>query len=235
MRLEFKYIWWCVLAALGALAFFGVFSWPHDSKAAMTLLDKIDQAIFRPAAHPTMFALAVGLAIGTVLLPEIWRVVRDHAFPTKPHPNMDMARAIEYVRVRSRWAVGRPYYDKKREQIDLTGLLEEQIDTLIRDAAAQGRVTIWGRPPPAGIFELPTEIEIKPSEWTEYPFDLTTMSDYDAPHGVAARDRRIGEDRYWNLRVDSREVHREWPAASYFRLFLDKTWKSRRQQIVDEA
>jgi hypothetical protein len=233
MHVKIKYLWWCALAVFAVLAFFNIFTWPHDSKSAMTLLDNIDNAVFRPAAHPTVFAFVVGLAIGTVLLPEIWRVVRDHAFPRKPHPNMDMTNAIKYLRVRSRWALGRPYYEKSREQVDVTGLLEEQIDTLIRDAAAQGRVTIWGRPSSRGTFDLPTEIEINSSEWTEVPFDLTTMSDYEAPHGVVARDRRVAEDRYWNLRVDRREIYREWPAAPYWRLLFDKTWKSRREQIAD--
>jgi hypothetical protein len=235
MRLKLKHLSWCALAFFSALAFFGIFSWPHDSKAAMTLLDKIDNAVFRPAAHPTMFALVVGLAIGTVLLPEIWRVVRDHAFPTRPQPNMDMAAAIEYLLVRSRWAVGRLYYDKRKDQLSsLTGLLDEDLDVLIRDAAAQNRVTIWGRPSNPILFGSPIEIEIKPSEWTEIPFDLTTMADYDAPHGVVARDRRISEDRYWNLRVNRREVHREWPPASYFRLIFDKTWKGRKERTCDE-
>lgn len=234
MRLKFKYAWGCFLAVCGALAFFGIFSWPHDSKAAMTLLDKIDNIIFRPAAHPTIFAIVIGLAIGTVMLPEIWRVVRDHAFPAKPHPDMDMALAIEYLLVRSRWAVGRIYYDKKKDQESyLTGLLEEDIDQLIRDAAAQNRVTIWGRPADrTRIFGFPTEIEINSSELGELPFDLTTMVDSDAPHGVVAR--RTNEDRYWNLRVDRREVYREWPKASYFRLLFDKTWKSRKRRICDE-
>lgn len=176
------------------------------------------------------FFQLIVIAIGVLLLAYVFYSEAERERAPKPRPNMDMAKAIEYLRIRSRWAVGRLYYDKNREQTDLTGLLEEEIQTLIRDAATQGRVTIWGRPTDTKhMFELPIEIEIDASEWTEYPFDLTTM-DGDTPHGVTARDRRVGEDRYRYLRVDSREIFREWPAASYYRLLFDKTWKSRKER-----
>jgi hypothetical protein len=231
MHFRIKYVWYCALGIFAALAFFNIFSWPHDSRAAMELLVSVDNAVFRPAAHPTMFALVVGVAIGTVLIPEIWRVVREHAFPVKPFPNMDMLKTVEYLRVRSQWAIGRVYYKKEPDR-----LLEEDIDTLIRDAAAQGRITIWGRPRGTSISDVfypPAEIEIPHTDWTEVSFDLTTMAD--APHGVCARDHRISEDRYTNLRVNDREAYREWPRAFYGRLLLDKTWKSRRKQMVDET
>lgn len=179
-----------------------------------------------------IFQLGI-IAIGVLAIAYVFYAEAERERTIKSRPNMDMTKAIEYLRVRSRWAVGRIYYDRKREHVDLTGLLEEYIDTLIRDASAQGRVTIWGRPRAGGIQELftaPTEIEIEPSEWTELTFDLITM-DGSGSHGVVARDRRISEDRYWNLRVDRREICREWPAASYFRLFFDKTWKSRKERI----
>jgi hypothetical protein len=101
-----------VVALLGGLAWFNL-SWPRDSSAAMNWLNAIDEAIFRPAAHPTMFALVVGLAIGTFLLPEIWRVVRDYAFPSDPRADWDLRDAVDYLRVRSKWAIGRIYYTDK--------------------------------------------------------------------------------------------------------------------------
>ena len=232
MALKLKYAWWCVLAILGVLAFFNVFSWPHNSQAAMKLLTAIDAAIFRPAAHPTILALVVGLAIGTVFIPEIWRIIREHVFPSKPHPNMDLKETIDYLRIRSRWAVGRAY--SKNE----CHLLEEDIDTVIRDAATQGRLTVWGRPRETGVhamFEPSTEIEIPRTEWPDMPLDLTTMVESDAPRGVCARDRAQGEDRYCQLRVDRTEVYREWPPAFYGRLLFDKTWKGRKQMIVSDT
>src|SRR5712664_512424 len=105
MALKPKYAWYCIVAILGVLAWFNIFHWPHDSVAAMKLLNAIDEAIFRPAAHPTMFALVVGLAIGTILLPEIWRIVREPAFPPEPRPDWDFRDAINYLCIRSKWAV----------------------------------------------------------------------------------------------------------------------------------
>jgi hypothetical protein len=54
--------------------------------------------------------------------------------------DMDLRVAVDYLRVKSRWAVGRAYNANPNH------LLEEDIDGIIRDAAIQGRVTIWGRP-----------------------------------------------------------------------------------------
>ena len=87
----------------------------------MKLLEAIDEALFRPAAHPTMFALVVGVAIGTVLLPEIWGVTREHVFPVKPHPNMDMQEAIKYLRERSKWAIGRLYSKNENHLLESYG------------------------------------------------------------------------------------------------------------------
>lgn len=222
MAIKPKQIWYCVLVVVGALAFFNVFSWPKDSKAAMILLNKIDDLIFKPATHPTIFALIVGLAIGTFLLPEVWRFVREHMFPAKPHPNWDLSNAIRYLRARSRWGIGRSANTNEHH------IIQEDIDEVLRDVAARGHLTIWGRPTQTGaaaIFSRATEVLVPPAEWTAMSLDLTTMEG-DAPHGVCARNH--GLDQYQWLRVDRKEVYREWPPAPYWRLYLDKTWKSRR-------
>ena len=223
MVIKLKHVWYFVLTVLGVLAFFNVFSWPKDSQAAMKLLNAIDVVIFRPAAHPTMFALVVGLAIGTVFIPEIWRVVRDHNFPEEPKPNMDLQEAIDYLRIRSRWGLGRVHYSHNESR-----LLEQDIDEVIRDVATQGRIRIWGRPGHDTVLGQPTEIEIPRAEWPNMTLDLTTMEG-GAPDGVCARAH--AQDQYCWLR---REIYREWSPASCARLFFDKTWKSRRNRIADE-
>ncbi len=191
----------------------------------MTLLDKIDNAVFRPAAHPTMFALVIGVAIGTVFIPEIWCVVREHMFPRSPRPNMDLNEAVKHLILRSQWAIGRPYYNRGSDR-----LIVEDINGIIRDAAAQKQITIWGRPNETGagsIFGPATEIEVPATVWPNMSLDLTTMEGT-APKGVCARAH--AQDQYCWLRVDRREFYREWPSASVVRLWFDKTWKSRKEQ-----
>jgi hypothetical protein len=144
---------------------------------------------------------------------------------SKPRPDMDLSQAIDYLRVRSRWAVGRVYYNSSDDRI-----LEEDIDQIIRDVAAQGRITIWGRPGVRSVvFGEPTEIEIPRTEWPNMSLDLTTMEG-NAPNGVCARGH--GQDQYCRLRVDRREIYREWPRAFYGRFFFDKTWKGRKERSV---
>jgi hypothetical protein len=117
--------------------------------------------------------------------------------------------------------VGRIYYDDKQDHI-----LEEDIEQAIRDVAAQGRITIWGRPDTSmAILNPPAEVAIPQIEWPRLSLDLTTM-DGSAPNGVCARAH--GQNQYYRLRADRREIYREWPRASYVSLLLDKTWKSRR-------
>lgn len=227
MSFKPKHAYYGVVALLGGLAWFNIFSWPHDSAAAMNWLNAIDEAIFRPAAHPTMFALVIGLAIGTILLPEIWRVVRDHAFPSDPRPDWDLRDAVDYLRVRSKWAIGRIYYTDKGR------LLEEDIEEVLRDTASQGRVSIWGRPAPSGVealFSRGTEIEVPFSDLQSMSIDLITIDDSTAPNGAVLRAH--SQDQYRFLYVNRREIYREWPSAFYGRLFFDKAWKSRRRRIT---
>jgi hypothetical protein len=226
MILKPKYVWYCGVAIFGALAWFDIFSWPHDSAAAMNWLSAIDQRIFRPAAHPTMFALVVGLAIGTILLPEIWRVTRDYAFPAEARPDWDLREAVDYLRVQSKWAIGRIYYANER-------LLEEDIDEVLRDAASQGRISIWGRPAQTGVaalFSRGTEMKIPVSDLQSMSLDLTTIDDGTAPSGAVLR--AYSQDQYCFLRVSHKEIHREWPSALCARLVFDKTWRSRRLRII---
>jgi hypothetical protein len=227
MGIKPKLAWSGCVGLLGVLAWFNIFSWPRDSAAAMRWLNEIDEVVFRPAAHPTMFALVVGVAIGTILLPEIWRAVRDHAFPSEARPDWDLREAVDYLRVRSKWAIGRIYYTDKGR------LLEEDIEEVLRDAASQGRISIWGRPAPTGVealFSRGTEIKVPFSDLQSMSIDLTTIDDSTVPNGAVLRAH--SQDQYRFLRVNRREIYREWPSAFYGQLFFDRTWKSRRRRIT---
>jgi len=230
MLTKARILYSCIIGIGGLLAWFGIFSWPHDSVAAMNWLNAIDQTVFRPAAHPTMFALVVGAALGTILIPAIWRVVRDRAFPPDPRSDWDLREMVDYLRVRSKWGIGRPYYNAAQDR-----LLEEDVCELLFDAVAQGRLTLWGRPVPDGfdaMFGRGTEVKIVPSDLRGKSLDLTTI-DSTAPFGAALR--QYSQDQFRFLRVDPREIRREWPPASRVRLLFDSTWKSRRKRIVSDA
>jgi hypothetical protein len=62
--------------------------------------------------------------------------------------------------------------------------------------------------------------------------DLQSMSP-DLTNGAVLR--AYSQDQYRFLRVNRREIYREWPSAFYWRLFFDKTWKIRRLRIVPDV
>jgi hypothetical protein len=169
------------------------------------------------------------IALGVLIVAFVFYRQSEADRSSKPRPDMDLRKAVDYLRVRSRWAVGRLYSANQNH------LLEEDIDGVIRDAAIQGRVSIWGRPRLSGATALvtePLEMEIPANEWPNFGFSLTTLVHDDAPNGVCTWDIDRSGREFFRLRVNREQIYREWPPASFGRLFFDKTWKSRKEQSV---
>jgi hypothetical protein len=226
-----KHFWYGVTVVGFVLSFFFGVSLPKDWGSALSFVAPVESWWAANAAHPLLAAFLAGLLFATVLFPEIWRVVRDHAFPPALRPDWDLREASDYLRIRSKWAIGRIYYSTDEDR-----LLEQDIDEVLRDAASQGRISIWGRPSQTGVealFSRGTEMKIPYSDLQSMSLDLTTIDDSTAPNGAVLRAH--SEDQYRFLRVNKREIHREWPPAFYGRLFFDKMWKSRRQRIVPDV
>jgi hypothetical protein len=208
-----------------------LFLWGKSAKGlgiSLKLHGPVESWCAAHAAHPLLAAFLAGLLFATVLLPEIWRVLRNCSFPSEPRPDWDLRDAVNYLRIRSKWAIGRIYYSVGEGR-----LIEEDIDEILRDAASQGRIWIWGRPTQTGVealFSRGTEIKIPFSDLPGMSLDLTTIDDDTAPNGAVLR--AYSQDQYRFLRVNRREIYGEWPSAFYGRLFFDKTWKSRRLRIV---
>jgi hypothetical protein len=231
MALKPKYLWYCVPPLGFVLTFFFGISLPKDWGSALIFLAPIESWWATHAAHPLLAAFFVGLSFGTVFFPEIWRVLKDHAIPSEPRPDWDLRDAVYYLRIRSKWAIGRIYYSPDEDR-----LIEQDIDEVLRDAASQGRISIWGRPAQTGVealFSRGTELKISFADLQGMSLDLTTIDDGTAPNGAVLR--AYSQDQYRFLRVNRREIYREWAPASYGRLFFDTTWKSRRLRIVPDV
>jgi hypothetical protein len=231
MGLKPKHFWYGVLVIGFVLSFFFGVSPPKDWGSALSFMAPVETWWAAHAAHPLLAAFFAGLLFATVLIPEIWRSVRDHAFPSEPRPDWDLRDAINYLRIRSKWAIGRIYYSTGDDR-----LLEEDIDEILRDAASQGRISIGGRPAQTGVealFSRGTEIKIPFSDLQSMSLDLTTIDDGTAPSGAVLR--AYSQDQYRFLRVNRRQIYSEWPSAFYVRLFLDRTWKSRRLRITPDV
>jgi hypothetical protein len=234
MGLKPKYFWYSITAIGFVLSFFFGVSLPKDWSSALTFMTPVESWWAAHAAHPLLAAFTAGLLFATVLIPEIWRVIKTHAFPSEPRPDWDLRDAINYLRLRSKWAIGRVYYTTNSTGEDR--ILEQEMDELLRDAASQERIAIWGRPAQTGVealFSRGTEIKIPSSDLQSMSLDLTTIDDSTAPSGTVLR--AYSQDQYRFLRVNRREIYSEWPQAFYGRLFLDRTWKSRRLRIVPDV
>jgi hypothetical protein len=230
MGLKLKYLWYCVSLLGFVLSFFGI-SLPKDWGSALVFLAPIESWWTTHAGQPLLAAFFAGLFFGTVFLPEIWRVLRDHALPSEPRPDWDLRDAVNYLRIRSRWSIGRVYYSDDDDR-----LIEQDIDEVLRDAASQEHISIWGRPTQTGVealFSRGTEIKIPFPDLQSMSLDLTTIDDGTAPNGAVLR--AYSQDQYRFLRVNRREIYNEWPPAFYGRLFFDKTWKSRRLRIAPDV
>ena len=231
MGLKPKYAWYCFTALGFVLSFFFGVRPPKDWGSALSFLARTESWWEMHAAHPSLAAFFAGLSFGTIFVPEIWRGLKDYVFPREPRPDWNLPDAVSYLRIRSKWAIGRVYYDAVDGR-----LIEEDVDEVLRDAASQGRISIWGRPALTGaeaLFSRGTEIKISIPDLQNMSLDLTTIVDGTAPNGAAFR--RHSQDQYRFLRVNRKEIYHEWPAAHYLQLFFDRTWKSRRRMIVPEV
>src|ERR1039458_6149227 len=97
MKFRFKYLYWIVLLIVGGLSFFGFISLPKDWRSAMEWVTSVDSWLSKYAAHPSLFALFIGLVLGTVIVPECWRILKAHIAPYVPKPDMAIADAIDYI------------------------------------------------------------------------------------------------------------------------------------------
>lgn len=230
MGLKPKYFWYCLTALGFVLSFFFGVSPPKDWGSALSFLARVESWWTTHAGHPSLAAFFAGLSFGTIFIPEIWRVLKDHTFPSEPRPDWDLRDAVSYLRIRSEWAVGRVYYDAADDR-----LIEQEVDEVLRDAASQGRISIWGRLTLTGadaLFSRGTEIKISAPDLQDMSFDLTTIVDSTAPNGAVLTLH--SQDQYRFLRVNRREIYHECAPAHHLRLFFDRNWKSRRRRIVPE-
>jgi hypothetical protein len=80
-RFRLKYVWWLCLATYGVLSFFGV-PLPKDWNTTVSWLLTIDEWTLRHAAYPGLFLFFIALVIGTVIAPELLRLVKSQIYKT---------------------------------------------------------------------------------------------------------------------------------------------------------
>ena len=210
-----------IFTALAVLAYFGL-PIPKDWVGFKQALAKTETFIAAHAAYPSLFTFIVGAALGLVIVPDLWRVFRDWKFPRPARPDMDVKDTFAYIMTKSNWSLGRQYQPKGPR------FLEEDVEIVIRNAAAQGRITIWGEPREENLFGN-TQVAIAPSDWEEISFDLTRVISE-----LPATTHRLRGDApgYDNLFACKAQVRREWPEVWFPRLLFDRHWWGRRRAVT---
>lgn len=78
--MRWRYVWWAGLGVYGGTSFFGFEILPKSWGALMDALTSIDLWLINNAAYPGLFAIFLGLVLGTVIIPEAWPFIQKKLF-----------------------------------------------------------------------------------------------------------------------------------------------------------
>ncbi len=221
MRIRWKWVWWAVVGVAWLAAFFGIVSLPKDWNSTLSWLAPAEQWWAVHTAHPTLAAFVTGLAVATVLLPELWSQIYPHLFPPKPKADIAGAAAIERILTRSKWAkklVKNGQLTNKlmyESHLTANGIIEGRLQLRLmkelHDLLRAGDLIAWGTPDNRQPYQ-----DIKPQEWSDLEIDTSDLERYQT-HGVHAIARRNQSSglRYgyvW-IKFCRKQIDREFPLA----------------------
>ena len=176
----------------------------------MEWLVNLDLLILK-AEYPGLLAIGLGLLLGTVILPEVWRWAYNR-FLDDPKANWPIKDAIDYIASKTRWA----YENRSRQR------WKSSIAIDIATRAHNGDINVWGQPHEGfggrSLRFWGTETAVPPNHWLTHEIDIETVlspqkRDFAQtiardPHSETAKN----ELKYAKLRVDRRQIRhqRDW-------------------------
>ncbi len=218
--MRWKWIWWGTAAIVWLATFFGVISLPKDWESTLSWLTPIEQWWASHAAHPTLAAFITGLAIATVLLPELWSQIRPHLFPMEYEADISVIDAFNFILRRSKWAKReeKRQFEKASAKADKTDA-KIFADTMVRVNLAQefhnrlkkGKLKSWGR-----TFPDRPEDCIDRNEWENIWLDFSDAALRGDPNNSCAwlRNGQTGQRiKFILIRVSKKQLLREFPSA----------------------
>jgi hypothetical protein len=154
--MRWKLLWYALVVIGFVASFFFGLSLPKNLESALSALAPIEKWWAGQATHPSLAAFFAGLAVGTILLPELWSQIRPHIFPPKFRPDVDGATAFKEIIAKSQRAkelIGtRQLSIPLRYESHLTdfgineGRLKVKIADEFHDFLRSGEITAWGTP-----------------------------------------------------------------------------------------
>ena len=194
---------------------------PFGAIGASTL-GCVDQWLFKHAAHPTLFALVVGLALGTAIIPQIWGLIKPHLVQTIPQADITAGDAFKLLFWHSKLAYDlvqsgtlRPVQFEAHltESEKMGSRLRAELADRIHNALGSMRLTAWGR-----IGDAP-EMPIAYTEWqnTEIDFSPKTLRDSPSWSCAYTRGRDTGGRRitHAGIRFCKRQLLEEFPLKQF--------------------
>src|SRR6266404_7599850 len=153
MENKYRTGWRLLLAIYTLFAFTGHHWIPNDWGALKDDIALSDDWILSRASYPGLFAIGLGLIIGTWLLPEAIKIARKvYGLEPRPRPNMPMWKALDYIINDSRARVKQPGPPVLKTHGPGAGRMMVQVGVQHNDAIVQmneqiaaGHVQVWGR------------------------------------------------------------------------------------------
>ena len=146
---------WRVFASLLAVGtFFNII--PSNWKSAMDGLTTIDVWIINNAAYPSLFALAVGLVLGTWIIPDAWGLIRTAWGKQTPGDSEIVRRNILFIKERltshEQFEKYADEYYKRIEEVndsDSIMFVNERLNQFRRDFVNRAGIVAWEKTHPS--------------------------------------------------------------------------------------
>ena len=139
-----------LIAGISLLAFFGA-PIPKDSQSVLKVLTFADAWVQAHAAFPGIFVLALALLIGTVVVPELVRLIGRQLTSNNPKPDIAIYKALDYIVNSSRAIVQKSSPPRVMEFGPFKGKIAQQVGAEHADAVGQveeklinGEINVWG-------------------------------------------------------------------------------------------
>ena len=221
---KLRWLWYACIA-LGFIAtYFGLLEPAKTWKSTTMLVESMETWWSAHAVHPIASAFFAGLAVSTVLLPELCLHLKPVLFPFKPRPDISAADAFLLILARSKlrrkyakhWKQLAPADRHESSQLESQNIKNRVEAALIRrlhTVLRSGDLKSWGCPP--GGTEI--EEEIPSEKWAamEMLFEKRDVESgaVHAWHSSAdPLDRRLA---YARIRFCKKQLTRIFPLSIY--------------------
>jgi hypothetical protein len=223
----YRWAWRACPPIIMLASYFGV-PLPKSWGVTLDWVRFIDLWIIQHAAYPSLFALSVGLLLGTVIVPDVWRHIQQSI--AAPLPDMPISAAIDYIVNDSRASLKRSkppemeeYGPAKGQVIQERGVEHRDALNKLHERLISGDIIAWGRQeimPPTMLPTFSQPIRQIAKDYWDAAF-LDPLHCFGLTDGVAqtafANYQPQPGPRYTTLQLNRSQVRRVWRPKRLFK------------------